>query len=85
MSPTKAKKGNRLQFCPLNNLTPLFHTGSLRLCLLEHSNIYALSELIPMNNETQTSGSAYTAHRDMEKHLSERLNNAELWANRNGG
>lgn len=38
----KEKKTNRLQFYPLNNLTPLFHTGSLRLCLLEHSNIYAL-------------------------------------------
>lgn len=46
---------NRLQFYPLNNLTPLFHTGSLAFVCFCHTAIFMLSELIPMNNETQTS------------------------------
>lgn len=50
----KITNTNRLQFYPLNDLTPLFHTGSLRLFAFVTA-IFMLSELIPMNNETQTS------------------------------
>lgn len=53
----KRKKNNNtncLQFYPLNDLTPLFHTGSLRLFAFAIA-IFMLSELIRMNNETQTS------------------------------